>query len=243
MVWIYSKMKEAPGDRQIVPYDCLILQTVYNAHEWEDAMTSGVLENYHQELIERITVYNRGEKAKKTPVDALNLFQWSDSSEMVATLYEPSLCIIVQGAKTVGFGDRLFHYDPYSYMLSSVHMPAKVRISQASRKKPYMGMSVNFSMEQIYEILEELSPLPREPGAHDPKQGLYFGAMEVTLIDPVTRLVRLLDRPEDIPVMAPLILKEILYIVMRGDGGEFIRRYAMSRRLQRSKKISKRGLV
>ncbi len=167
----------------------------------------------------------RGENLIQTAIDPLTFYYSDAPTEMLATVYEPSVCIIVQGAKEVGVGEELIPYDPEMYLLASVHMPARVRITEASGEHPYMGLTITFTMEQIFEVLKEVG----NPSAltKRPHRGLFFGDMSQKLLDPITRLVRLLETPEDIPVLAPLVTKEILYNVMRDEGGDFIRQYVM----------------
>ena len=181
------------------------------------------LEHYRRELKNRIGSEWRDQNGIVTAIEQLSFYCSSQPTSSLATLYEPSICVIVQGAKEVGIDDELIPYDPDKYLLASVHMPAQVRITEASETHPYMGLTVTFSMEQIFEVLKEVG---RRPSKRT-KRGLYFGEMDQRLLDPVVRLVRLLETPEDIPVLAPLITKEILYNVMRGEGGDFIRQYVM----------------
>lgn len=188
-------------------------------------MQSRQLERYREELKSLIASQFRGENLIPTPIDQLSFFYSTRPTDMLATVYEPSICVIVQGAKEVGVADELIPYDPDMYLLASVHMPARVRITEASGEHPYMGLTITFTMEQIFEVLKEVG----NPSAltKRPHRGLFFGDMSQKLLDPITRLVRLLETPEDIPVLAPLVTKEILYNVMRDEGGDFIRQYVM----------------
>ena len=183
------------------------------------------LDNYRQELKRMVQSKYVGSERIETAIDALCFYHISKPTEMLATLYEPSVCIIIQGAKEVGIGDKLIEYDPHTYLLASTHLPAQVRIVEASPQEPYMGFTITFTMEQIFEVLKEFGPLSKPKGS--PKKGLYFGAMHQRLLDPVTRLIRLLDNEQDISIMTPLILKEILYVLMRDEGGDFIRQFVM----------------
>lgn len=166
-----------------------------------------------------------GDERIETAIDALRFYRISNPTEMLATVYTPSICIIVQGAKKVGIGEELLGYDPTTYLLASVHMPAHVCVSEASPEQPYMGLTITFTMEQIFDVLKDLGPASKPQGS--PKRGLYFGDMQLRILEPITRLVRLLDSPEDISIMTPLILKEILYVLMRDQGGDFIRQFIM----------------
>lgn len=185
------------------------------------------LNKYHREILE--FAHSRYTKDGKfeTEIDSLSFYRaYEPLQEFLATVYEPSLCLVIQGAKAVGLGDEMFGYDPNTYLLASTHVPAKVKITQASKEKPYLSLMITFSMEQIFEVLKEIDH-KEEKYIKRPKRGLYFGNMDTKLIEPVTRLVRLLNSPEDIALFSPLITKEILYILLRGEGGDFIRQYIM----------------
>jgi AraC-like DNA-binding protein len=182
--------------------------------------------NYkHQELKRHISSRYEGESYIQTAMKPLSFFVHTESTDMLSILYEPSLCVIVQGSKAVGVDDDLFSYDPDTYLLASVHTPARICITEASSEHPYMGLTITFSMEQIFDVLKEIDQT--EKRLPKGKRRLYFGTMEDKLLNPILRLVGLLDTPEDIAVLSPLIIKEILYFVMRTEGGDFIRQFVM----------------
>lgn len=186
-------------------------------------MGTHALQSYQEEIKNKIASEYDSENMIRTPIDQLYFYYKNEPSDMLATVYEPSVCIIVQGSKEVGLGNELIPYDRDDYLLASVHMPARVRITEASDERPYMGLTITFTMEQIFDVLKDLPSKPKHTGAS--KSGLYFGEMQQRLLEAVARLVRLLDTPEDIPVLSPLIIKEILYIVMSDEGGDIIRQY------------------
>ncbi len=189
-------------------------------------MDTKLFELYRQELIERIQSHYTEEGHLKTEIASLSFYNASESTEFLTTVYEPSLCVIVQGAKAVGLADEMFMYDPQTYLLSSIHMPARVRIEEASKETPYLSLQLKFSMEQIFDVLKEMDNTSIK-SSHKPNRGLHFGEMNKELLEPILRLVRLLDTPKNIPVLSPLIIKEILYLIMNEEGGDFIRRYIM----------------
>ena len=156
------------------------------------------------ELVEHITKRHDRDNLIKTDIDALTLYVNPQKTDMMATLYEPSLCIIAQGAKEVNWGEELFRYEAGMYLLASIHTPAHVRIIEASEAKPYAGLTITFTLEQIFEVIKEIDN-GSEP-LSDMQDSLYFATMDARLQDAVTRLVRLLDTPEDIKVLSPLII-------------------------------------
>lgn len=188
-------------------------------------MNTESLSNSHQELKRHISSRYEGESYIQTAMKPLSFFIHTEPTDMLSILYEPSLCVIVQGSKAVGVDDDLFSYDPDTYLLASVHTPARICITEASSERPYMGLTITFSMEQIFDVIKEVDRTEKRLLRADRR--LYFGTMEDKLLNPILRLVGLLDTPEDIAVLSPLIIKEILYFVMRTEGGDFIRQYVM----------------
>ncbi|MDH4944149.1 AraC family transcriptional regulator [Sulfurimonas sp. C5] len=186
-------------------------------------MNNMSIQNYREELKDIIKLRYTDDNLITTQIDQLTFYYRSDPTDMLETLYEPSVCIILQGSKEVGLGDELIPYDEDMYLLASIHMPAQVRVVKASLQQPYIGLTITFTMEQIFEVLKEMPPVAKQSARS--QRGLYFGDMKLQLLESVTRLVRLLDSPEDISVLSPLIIKEILYTVMRDEGGDVIRQY------------------
>jgi AraC-like DNA-binding protein len=133
-------------------------------------------------------------------------------------VYQPMLCLVLQGAKQVMIGDRVLRYDSASYFIASVELPASGRIVQASPEEPYIAASLALDQDGIAALLSSL-PAEPEPSASS------FAISPVTpeLLDPWLRLLRLLDAPEDIPVLAPMLEREILYRLLRGPQGGILR--------------------
>ena len=162
-----------------------------------------------------------------TAIPSLRFFCTTTPSEFLHTLYEPSLCLIAQGSKAVGLGDELFSYDKNAYLIASVHLPARVQIQEASLEKPYLSLQLTFSMDQILEIFKEFDH-EEEKGVSQPQCGLYFGENSSLLLDPMLRLVRLLENPKDISILAPMITREIVYRIVQDKGGSIIRQFAQN---------------
>ena len=118
----------------------------------------------------------------------------------MSTLYEPMLCIVLQGAKEVMIGDRLLRYDTASYFVASIEVPASGRVVQASPEKPYIAVSLALDCGALAALLPETPPRPE-----DQAEGFGIGPVTPELLDPWLRLLRLLDAPQDIKVLAPLL--------------------------------------
>jgi len=159
-----------------------------------------------------------------TDIPGLLLFQRVKPSGLIANLYEPCICVLAQGAKRVHLGDDTFVYDPRNYLITSLHLPAMVQVIEASREKPFLGLSLVLDLREISKLMAESQlPLPRSSKS---SRGMATGEMTVHLLDAFQRLVGLLDSPEDIPVLAPVIQREIFYRLLVGDQGKRLRQIA-----------------
>lgn len=137
------------------------------------------------------------------------------------TVYEPMLCLVLQGAKHVMIGDQLLRYDPASFFIASVELPVSGQIVEASADRPYICASLLLDREELAALIPSV---PEQPDG----QTAGFGVSPVTqkMLDPWARLLALLDAPEDIPVLAPMLQREILYRLLQGPQGGVLRQIA-----------------
>lgn len=150
-------------------------------------------------------------------IPSLQLFRSSCEQEPQFTIYEPALCMIAQGAKLVMLGQESYRYDSHSYLIASVHLPIKGQILEATELQPYLGLQLSFQPDQIVDMLN-MSSSGAKTGNRSGR-GLAVGSISSSLHDAVLRLIRLLDTPEDIGALAPLMIREILYRVMQSENG------------------------
>jgi AraC-like DNA-binding protein len=163
----------------------------------------------------------------QTPIPNLDFYFSNEPTEFNAIIYEPSLCIILQGKKAVGFGEELYSYGPQEYLLSSTHVPAKVRILEATKEVPYASFRIKFDLEDIYDVIKNINSQKLMMSAKSEK-GLFFDDLNEKLYNPVFRLIKLLDQSkEEIDYLSPLIIKEILFILINDKSGYFLNKFAM----------------
>ncbi len=159
-----------------------------------------------------------------TAVPGLSLFRREEPTEPMTGMYEPSVCMVAQGAKRVLLGDEPYVYDPHHYLITSVHLPTVVQITEASREKPYLGLRLTFDQREISQLMAD-SNLP-QPRGQQSSRGMATGEVTLPLVTAVQRLVDLLADPEDIPILAPIIQREIIYRLLVGDQGARLRQIA-----------------
>lgn len=163
----------------------------------------------------------------QSPLDNLDFYYSNEETSFSSIMYEPSLCIILQGSKAVGFGEKMYGYKENEYLLASTYVPANIKIEEASKEKPYISFRLKFTLEDIYEVLKNSNPHNLQYDKNSEK-GLFFDNLTERLYEPVTRLIKLIDRPqEDINYLSPMIIKEILYILINDKSGYFLNKFAM----------------
>jgi AraC-like DNA-binding protein len=158
-----------------------------------------------------------------TVVPRFSMFNVSATTRPGPAFYEPTFCVAVQGQKRLTFGDRVLIYDAARCLIVSVDLPATAEICQASADAPYLAVCLKLDRASIASLLLETA-------AGDGEDAAAMAVMPVSpeLLDPVVRLARLLDRPDDVAVLAPLIERELLYRLLTGPQGPMLRQIALA---------------
>ncbi|MCK9861734.1 AraC family transcriptional regulator [Paenibacillus sp. ATY16] len=160
-----------------------------------------------------------------TSVPNLSLMNADHLSEPLESVYKPSLCLVAQGAKTATLGDETYRYDPMTFVVIAAELPIISKIVEASPEVPYLSLKLSFDPDVILDIVKESSSASTSPV--DASPGITMNRTSPGLLEAAVRLVQLLDTPGDIPVLAPLIVREILYRVLQSEHGSLIRSFAM----------------
>lgn len=153
------------------------------------------------------------------PVPGLALIRYGAPTDRVPVLHEPALCMIVQGAKVVMLADEVYRYDTESHLVVSVDLPLAGQVVEAAPERPYLCVRIDLEPGLLNELMLQQPPSPRAESA----RGLHLSRNTPELTDAVARLLRLLDRPRDIGVLAPLIRREIHYWLLTGDQAGIVR--------------------
>jgi len=170
-----------------------------------------------RELASLVARFAPTDGVHQSPVEPLSLIRNSVPTVCTPTVYQPCLGIVVQGRKQAILNDEVFHYDALNYLVVSVTLPAMGQVLEASADRPYLCLRLNLDLEEIANLLLALGE--RGPAPSDADRGLFVARLDEPLLDAVLRLVRLFEAPSDIAVLAPVVLREIHYRVLRGELG------------------------
>ncbi len=157
-----------------------------------------------------------------TAIPGVDLHRSSLPTTPLPIVYEPMLCVIVQGRKRLVLGDHVCHYDAANYLVVSLDLPVVGAIVDASQASPYLALSLRLDRTELASLLMQVEPKPAAPL----RAGLDIAAMSTDLGDACLRLARLLDSPHDIAIVAPLVRREILYRLLTGPYGPTLQQIA-----------------
>ncbi len=132
------------------------------------------------EAVRRFTEIQTGESRFVTPIEGLTILRSNREKPPNHVIFKPALCIVVQGAKWVMFGDRRFDYRAGQAAVVSVEMPLFGRVAEASPSEPYLGVSIEFDLAMMREVLGGLgSPFhPQLDSPDDPWDKLRTGVSQ-----------------------------------------------------------------
>jgi AraC-like DNA-binding protein len=170
-----------------------------------------------KKLGEMIARYTGPGVGGSTPVPGLALARLPSKGEATSYIYEPSLCIIAQGSKRLSLGEVSYRYDEQTFLLTAVGLPTVTQIERASNETPYTSLQLLLDLDVAGQLIADMAVHGHKPIAK--AAGMVTAPLTTDLLEPVLRLVELLNRPEDIPILAGGIHREILYRLLRGPEG------------------------
>ena len=168
-------------------------------------------------LAQLIEQHSEDKQVLETAISGLKLCRWSTPTPPVSYTHRPSICLIAQGSKQVVLGEQSHHYDPLHFLVSSIELPVIANIVEASVNEPYLSLALDLELTEISQLISS-----NEFGFNHNKQphtGLSVEKLSPILLDAFTRLVALLDEPQNIKVLAPMIKREIYFRLLRSELG------------------------
>ena len=154
-----------------------------------------------------------------TAIPELKLYRTSAPTMPSKVLYEPSLCLIAQGAKYVMVGTDEHRYDTQRYLLVTADIPTTARVVDATARAPYLALRLRLDPLEVGELVAQLGPQEERPPAY----ALGVSRLDPELLDPVIRLMEMLPRARDARMLAPLVRREITYRLLIGPQGARLR--------------------
>ncbi|MBZ6490531.1 AraC family transcriptional regulator [Bacillus subtilis] len=179
------------------------------------------LQSKEEELTNLVSSFATKEGTNVTSISGLEFIRSVKPLVPVHTMHEPALCIVLQGKKVISMIGEDFFYGKGDYLVVAVDLPVVGEILEASEMEPYLCLRLNFNLMQIAEVSKEYKQHSTNHNATG--RGIFVDQTDGVILDALIRLVKLLHTPEDTEILAPLIIKEILYRIMQGKHGHTVK--------------------
>jgi AraC-like DNA-binding protein len=178
------------------------------------------------ELVERIARAVRAD-GRVEPLNGLRLYRVSSPTESVHGVSGFAFCVIAQGSKEVFLGSTRYQYDPMHYLLATAELPVVSQIIEASPERPYLSFRLELDPNLVGSVMVETGHVSAR--SHADVRAINVSPLDANLLDAVVRLVRLLDTPAEAPFLAPLITREVVFRLLKGEQGDRLRHIALQK--------------
>ncbi|GKS75527.1 AraC family transcriptional regulator [Acidovorax sp. SUPP950] len=165
-----------------------------------------------------------GGKTSGIPRIEVHVDQGQDSEN--ACQYRAMACFILQGSKRVSFGDKVLRYEAGHYLVSALDLPLMGQVYSDARQRPYVALTLVLDPALLNELILAM-PVAQDDEGSEP--GLSTAPMTREIEDVLARALRLMDRPQDISILAPLVERELLYRLLSGQHGKLLRQIASAK--------------
>lgn len=176
------------------------------------------MEQQMQEL--RALAAGAENRRTETGIPRVAMVQGEIPEHLLAAVYDPMVNLILTGSKTMTIGDRTLHYDPATYFVMSVDLPAVGAVHPAATGEAYLAVSLTLDPAIVAALIRDL---PVRVGSTLLGSGFSVAPVNGELLDAWIRMLRLMERPDEIAVLAPTYEREILFRVLQGPLGWMLR--------------------
>jgi AraC-like DNA-binding protein len=149
------------------------------------------------------------------PIPGLGFYRREQPATPVVCMVEPSIVLVAQGEKQLWVGGEGYPYDTARFLVTSLDIPANSEVLVASPTRPCLGLTFKLDLRILAELIAQGELPPTRERAV--MKGVGIGVVTDAMLASFARLVELLDEPESIPVLAPLIQREIHYRLLQSD--------------------------
>ncbi len=162
-----------------------------------------------------------------TGIEGVQLFRATTSVPCIPAVYEPCVVAIVSGSKEAILDGERHIYGEDKYLCCPMSMPVQAGTPNASAKNPLFGVFISLDQRVMTELIIEMgnvTNIPTKLLKQTNAQGIKLAHWNHEFSDTLSRLVELLPNAMDTSVLGNARLREVLYAVLKGDAGDFMKR-------------------
>lgn len=174
-----------------------------------------------QSLVEHIA---QNDKDYNTEIPVLSIYRRNSVTDPMPCIFGLGLGVTVQGGKRVTLGDEVFDYSSGQTLISSIDLPVVSYVTQATITEPYLGLRLDLDANLIVQIATEMNTSRIYTGGS--LRAMSVITLDDGILEALTRLIKLLNEPDKIPFIAPLIQREIIIRLLDGEHGPMLQHLA-----------------
>ncbi len=159
-------------------------------------------------------------RSETSGLPGLSILRRDAPSRLEGSVYEPVMCLILQGSKVTSIGDQTVTLTPGDVLLVSHDLPVVSQILQASRTEPYLAVILSLNLGVMRGLYDQVADVPL---ADADTRSLSVGRIDEAWMAPLVRYLELQDNPLDAKVLGPSILREIHYRLLLSPMGRMLR--------------------
>jgi AraC-like DNA-binding protein len=178
------------------------------------------------DLAKIINLFSAGEGLHRSPVPGIDCIKFSQPDRHTKRHWRTSLGIVAQGCKEITLGCDVYRCDEAHYSATPIDLLVTSRVVSASPDKPFLCLRMDFDSLTLSEVAAELEK--DFPEMENPPRAVFIGKASDQMLDAAIRLGKLFQTPEDVPVLGPLVKREIFYHLLKGADGPALRQFVRS---------------
>lgn len=171
----------------------------------------------NQKLREVILRHMEASDARPSAVKGLTLVRRDETNSSERCFEKPLASVVVQGSKKSTIGMQEYVLRENQCLVSAVDMPSISYAVDPSAERPFLSLFFYLDKKIFTELISEMDP--EERPAFQAGLGVSVADAEPEFLEALLRLAELLDKPKQIAVRAPIIMRELHYLLLIGPQG------------------------
>lgn len=152
----------------------------------------------------------------QTSIPFLSIVRRTEPSELIPSVLSPSFCLTLRGIKKYYLGTDTLFCHPGHYLASVIDMPTSAQVVQATKLNPYIGLRVDLSTNDIASVAID-ADINVAIGNKKPLAGAFIGRADCDFLDIFVRLIKLMERPNDVDFLSKLMKREMIFSLLSGE--------------------------
>ncbi|HTA76884.1 MAG TPA: AraC family transcriptional regulator [bacterium] len=179
------------------------------------------------ELAKIINRFSPDDGLHTSPLPGVHTIKFSSNDRLAKRRWRASFSIIAQGGKEILLGKDTYRCEAAQFIATPIDLAVTSRIYGATPEKPFLCLKIDFDWLTLSEIAAQLEK-GGVKAVENPLRAMFVGKADDTMLEALLRLAKLFQIPQDATVLGPLVIKEILYHLLKGPSGPAIRQFIYS---------------